>query len=178
MPAAPAVPPTREEVDVGEDQPIGCLANGLWLARRGQMPYAALLSPKERYGQRSGVRLQIAAPAADAGRAAAALFDALEAAVRQARCYRGKILSLEQDSPYSGQASGLKVHRLPPVGEGELVLPAATRELLRRNVTDFVRRRRGESVAPADVAEAAAEMAAPGGEFGTRLLGGPAALPA
>src|SRR5689334_23846137 len=49
-PALP-VPPQYEEVHVGDDAPVRCLKNGLWLLDRGGDRYAVLLSPAGRHGQ-------------------------------------------------------------------------------------------------------------------------------
>jgi hypothetical protein len=69
-----------------------------------------------------------------AGSAGAAVvercFGALEEAVRAARTYRGKILSLEVSSDYSGQSRGINVHRLPTVGRDQVILPERTLRLL------------------------------------------------
>src|SRR5262245_57698389 len=41
---AVSVPPEYEEVDIGEDQPVRCLKNGLWFLREGGRRYVVLLS--------------------------------------------------------------------------------------------------------------------------------------
>jgi hypothetical protein len=38
------VPPQYHAIDIGEDAPIKCLRNGLWLCREGELRYAVLLS--------------------------------------------------------------------------------------------------------------------------------------
>src|SRR5205823_9737909 len=54
-----------------------------------------------------------------------------------------KGLSLEQaEHSYSGESSGITVHRLRPVERDQVILPAKTLELLERNVIQFVRQRR------------------------------------
>jgi hypothetical protein len=69
------------------------------------------------------------------------LFEKLGTAVRASRSYRGKVLSLEEPSRYTGQSQGIKVHKLRGVGREEVILPRATLELLERNVLKFVERR-------------------------------------
>jgi hypothetical protein len=138
------MPPHYEEVDVGEEQPVRCLRVGLWLLRRGGQGYAVLLSPHMQHGQALGVRFQVVtADDAEGVGVADALFKSLESAVHDARSYRGKILSLEREDAYSGQSSGIKVHKLRSVGRDQVILPRKTLDLLDRNVVQFVRRRDG-----------------------------------
>ncbi|MCI0459335.1 MAG: tetratricopeptide repeat protein [Gemmataceae bacterium] len=136
-----AVPPQYEEIDIGEQEPVRCLKGGLWLLEDGAGRFAVLLEPRSRYGG-GDLRFQIATRADPQGACTAQkVFKLLEEAVAQARCYRGKILSLEWADSYSGVASGIKVHRLRPVERDQVILPRATLELLERNVIQFVQRR-------------------------------------
>lgn len=132
-----------EDVDIGEAEPVRCLENGLWLCRAADgTPYSVLLSRHREHGMEAGIRVEISAPAGEAGLATAReAFAALERAVAQSRAYRGKVLSLEQASHYSGMVSGIRVHRLSAVSAEEVILPAATLKLLDRNVFAFVRAR-------------------------------------
>ncbi len=137
-----AVPPHYEEVDIGEERPVRCLRVGLWLLEHDRSKYAVLLSPHVQHGQVLGVRFQIAtADDAEGVRNADSFFKALESAVSDARSYRGKILSLEQDEHYSGQSTGIKVHKLRSVDRDQVILPRRTLDLLDRNVVRFVQRR-------------------------------------
>jgi hypothetical protein len=141
---AVAVPPEYEEVDTGEDQPVRCLKNGLWLLEEPGGRYAVLLSPAGRpYGETTGLQFQVATPNTPEGtRLAQAFFEHLERSVLKAESYRGKVLSLEQaEHSYSGESCGLRVHRLRAVGRDQVILPAATLDLLERNVVRFVRER-------------------------------------
>jgi hypothetical protein len=137
------VPPQYEEIDVGEEQPLRALLCGIWLLRRDGIRFVVLLSPATSYGRTSGVQFQIATANNEAGHEIVRqFFRHLEEAVLRAESYRGKILSLEHDEhSYSGQSSGIKVHRLRHVEREQIILPRATVELLDRNVLDFVRRR-------------------------------------
>jgi len=137
---APTVAPAQYlDVDVGEDRPARCLENGLWLCRAGDLRYAVVLSFHREFRTEAGLRVEVAAPAGEAGTAlAAAVFAEIEAAVNAARSYRGKVLSLDPDIDYRGRAKGVTVHRLQPVARDEVILPAATLELLDRNVLRFV----------------------------------------
>ena len=69
--------------------------------------------------------------------------DELDGFVSQARSYRGKVLSLENRSDYSGRAGAVKVHRLGAVQRDEVILPEKTLRLLERNVHDFIQQRDG-----------------------------------
>ena len=56
-----AVPPTYEEIDIGEEQPVRCLKNGLWLLVSDGTKYAVFLEQyKHRFGQSERVRVQVA----------------------------------------------------------------------------------------------------------------------
>jgi hypothetical protein len=141
-PAVP-VPPQYEEVDVGDEEPVRCLKNGLWLLATDDMRYAVLLAPATRYGQITGVSFQVAVPAGEAGASLTqSFFKHLEEAVLKAQSYRGKILSLEKEEhAYSGQSAGIRVHKLRTVEREQVILPAKTLELLDRNVIGFVQNR-------------------------------------
>ncbi len=135
-------PAHYEEIDVGEDEPVRCLENGLWLLERDGIRLAVYLTTRQEYGQKTGMQLEVAIAAGEQGeRITREIFLQAEAALQEARSYRGKVLSLEQDQRFSGQAVGVTVHRIDPVPREHIVLPAATLELLERNVVHFVRSR-------------------------------------
>lgn len=137
-----AVPAEYEEVDIGESAPVRCLKNGLWLAERGGLRYAVFVSPANRHGEEVGLNFQIAAPQGEAGALLTQeTFKLLEEAVLRSQSYRGKILSLEEGDRYSGKSSGIRVHKLRTVEREQVILPAATIELLDRNVVQFARQR-------------------------------------
>lgn len=143
--AAIAIAPAQyQDVDVGENQPVKCLNNGLWLCRAGDLRYAVMLSFHREYGYEAGMCVEIAVPAGQVGSEfTQRCFSELEAAINASRSYRGKVLSLDADSDYRGRSKGVMVHRLPPVARDEVILPEATLKLLDRNVLSFVRSREG-----------------------------------
>ena len=147
---ARTVPPQFEQVDVGEDEPVRCATNGLWLLSRseedepvdevggGDRP-ALLLEPGGRFAREGGLRIQVAAPATPDGRAAVGAFlKSVGEAVERSDCYRGKILSLERTDRYSGESGGITVHALRRVCREQVILPERTLDLLDRNVLRFV----------------------------------------
>ena len=134
-----AVPPEYAEIDVGEDAPVRRLKFGVWLLRGEGVPFLVLLGLQHdpRY-----LHFQVAAARGAEGQAAVQrFFRYLEDAVQKGACYRGKVLSLEYQEMYSGQSQGIVVHKLKPVRREQVILPAATVELLERNVVQFVRQR-------------------------------------
>ncbi|HAW30988.1 MAG TPA: cell division protein FtsH [Planctomycetaceae bacterium] len=137
------VPPEYEEVSVGEEQPVRVLKIGLWLLEKEGVRFAAFLAPADHYGRVTGVELQVGTPNSPEGtRIAQDFFKHLEQAIQRARSYRGKVLSLEQlEHSYSGESKGITVHQLREVGRDQVILPAATLELLERNVIQFVQQR-------------------------------------
>lgn len=140
---APATAPAQyHEVDIGESAPVRCLDNGVWLCQAERVRFAVLLSSKREYGSSSGTRIEIAVPTGTEGSEfVQRCFAALEDAVRAARSYRGKVLSLEGDAGYRGLAQGVTVHRLPAVQREQVILPELTLTLLDRNVLRFVESR-------------------------------------
>jgi ATP-dependent Clp protease adapter protein ClpS len=140
---APGIAPVQyHEVDIGDSSPVKCLQNGLWLSEAEGRRYAVLLSSHREYSCESGIRVEIALPAGAAGaQFVQHCFSELESAVNAARCYRGKILSLDGDSDYRGSSKGIMVHKLPAVRREDVILPEATLKLLDRNVLSFVGRR-------------------------------------
>ena len=139
---ASSAPPQYEEVDVGEEEPVRCLKNGLWLLADGDARYALMLGQKGFHGHVNGLRLSLATVnSADGTRITQDFFRQLEIAVEKSVSYRGKILSLESNDSYFGQSTGITVHRLKTVARDEVILPAGTLELLDRNIIGFCRRR-------------------------------------
>jgi hypothetical protein len=90
---------------------------GLWFLRRGEHKYVVLLAPAVNLGQVTGLQFQIATVnSPDGTRITQEFFKHLEDSVLKADSYRGKILSLEHaEHSYSGQSSGIKVHKLRTV---------------------------------------------------------------
>ncbi|SEC64316.1 ClpX C4-type zinc finger [Rhizobiales bacterium GAS188] len=137
-------PAQYQDIDIGEAQPAKCLNNGLWLCRAGGLRYAVVLSFHREYGQEAGTCVEIGVPAGEAGSSfVQRCFVELEEAVNASRSYRGKVLSLEGGGDYRGRSKGVTVHRLPPVGRDEVILPEETLKLLDRNVLKFVKSRDG-----------------------------------
>src|SRR6266404_838328 len=137
---AQAIAPAQyHDVDVGESAPVKCLNNGLWLCQTDGLRYAVVLSSHREYGYESGTRIEIAVPAgSDGAEFVQRCFAELESAVNAARCYRGKVLSLDGDADYRGRTRGVMVHKLPSVQREEVILTEATLKLLDRNVLNFV----------------------------------------
>jgi ATP-dependent Clp protease adapter protein ClpS len=137
---AHAIAPAQyHDMDVGESAPVKCLNNGLWLCQTDDLRYAVVLCSHREYGYESGTRIEIAVPAgADGAEFVQRCFSELESAVNDARCYRGKVLSLDGDRDYRGRTRGIMVHKLPSVQREDVILPEATLKLLDRNVLSFV----------------------------------------
>jgi ATP-dependent Clp protease adapter protein ClpS len=109
-------PAQYHDVEVGESAPVKCLNNGLWLCRADDLHHAVVLSSHREYGYESGTRIEIAVPVgADGAAFVQRAFSELESAVNDARCYRGKVLSLDGDRDYHGRTRGIMVHKLPSV---------------------------------------------------------------
>jgi tetratricopeptide (TPR) repeat protein len=134
-----SVPPLYEEINIGEEQPVRCLKNGLWLVEADETRFVVFLEQHTQFHKVEGMRIQVAAPNDPQGfRVSQDFLNRLEEAVQKAESYRGKILSLEQGDNYSGKSSGILVHRLSTVEREQVILPSSTLELLERNVVRFI----------------------------------------
>jgi tetratricopeptide (TPR) repeat protein len=139
---ATSVPPQYEEMDIGEEQPVRCLKNGLWLLSEGKARFAVLLAAAVSFGHRTGLKFQVATVNdPDGTRITGEFFRHLEDSVLKSDCYRGKILSLEMGNRFSGESTGVAVHRLRTVDREAVILPRTTLDLLDRNVLAFARQR-------------------------------------
>jgi len=136
-------PVQHDEVDVGDELPVRCLKNGLWLSRHRGMPSAVLLGPAMQGGRIGGIHVEVAVPVGQAGADfSQEFFRELELRVGSGRTYRGRVLSLESQFNYSGRGGGgVTVHRLRKVGREDVILPARTLALLEHNVESFVANR-------------------------------------
>jgi hypothetical protein len=137
-------PLQHDDIDVGDDRPIRCLRNGLWLSKDEGVPFALLLSPAMQRGGlvTGGVHIELGVPDGEPGLDfSQRFFEDLESLVQAGRTYRGRVISLESDREYSGKGGAVKVHRLRAVRREEVVLPTRTMELLDRNVSGFIRAR-------------------------------------
>ncbi len=133
-----------EDVDIGEDIPIPCLKNGLWLKKEGDFHYAVLCAPYVDYRGDGGITIETAVPPGEKGEEITQLlFRRLEKAVHEAQSYRGKVLSLEQDDRYSGKSSGIKVHKLSGIDRKEIILPDVTLNAIDHNIIRFAEKRQG-----------------------------------
>ncbi len=131
-----------EEIDIGEDEPRRCLVSALWLIERDGARMAVLLSNHEtRMGGQNKI-VEVASLGGDvAQEVIEKLFADLDAAIRTASSYRGKVLSLEQRYAYTGESSGITVHRLEPVDRDAIILPEETLDLIDRSVVRFANHR-------------------------------------
>ena len=131
-----------DDIEVGEGEMIACLKKGLWTGLHNSMPYAVVLGTTNKYGEDSGKTVEIAVPSTSEGEEFAKhLVVQLERSMKNSKCYRGKILSFEQSSRYSGVTTGIKVHSLHAVEREQVILPRATVDLLDRNIIDFIEKR-------------------------------------
>jgi AAA+ superfamily predicted ATPase/ATP-dependent Clp protease adapter protein ClpS len=131
-----------QDVEIGENLPVKCLNNGLWLCREVDLRYAVVLSFHREFGQESGTCVEIAVSSGEEGSLfVQRCFKELEDVINDARSYRGKVLSLDAEADYRGKSKGIMVHRLPDVRRKDVILPEATLKLLDRNVLRFVESR-------------------------------------
>jgi len=139
------VPVQSQEIDVGEDSPIGVFDNALWLVSDNDQLEAAILFEQHVEGRDKPITsIEIVyLPNASGTTFTRQTFIALERAVYESRLYRGKVISLEEGEAYSGRPNTILVHRLPAVAREDLILPNSIMQLLDRNIFGFARSRRG-----------------------------------
>ncbi|MES2888182.1 MAG: ATP-binding protein [Pseudomonadota bacterium] len=135
-------PAQYEDVDIGRGETVSCLKNGLWLMREAAGACAVLLGQHQDYGQSGDLSVEILAAPGEHGVALCArVFNALELRLSKGSCYRGRVLSLEQQDQYSGHAPRIFVHELEAVDRDEVVLPERTLAAVERNVLQFAEQR-------------------------------------
>ncbi|OGQ21927.1 MAG: hypothetical protein A2138_20410 [Deltaproteobacteria bacterium RBG_16_71_12] len=131
-----------DEVDIGDQAPSRCLSRAMWFAERDGMPHVVLLTPKLKYGESNGWRLEIGVPPGTQGDGIVQhYFKTIEAALAAASSYRGKVLSLEASQNARGTSGLVTVHRISGVARDDVILPRSTLELLERNVFRFAEQR-------------------------------------
>ena len=139
--AMQASPAQFQEVDIGGSQSVRCLKNGVWLLKDGGRPYTAVLETSNDYGNDPKLTLEIAGAGAEGLRIADQVFPTIERRLSKDSCYRGRVLSLEQENQWSGRASRITVHEFEPVTREEVILPEATLKAVERNVLSFAAHR-------------------------------------
>ncbi len=128
-----------DEVDIGEQFPARCLTNALWICRSDTTRFAVLIAVGERH-HAEGVTLGIAVPQGESEiNLSHSFLEEIEKLVHESGSYRGKVISLEQGSRYSGKSGAVRVHKLHSVSREDVILPAKTIDLLDRNVTEFIK---------------------------------------
>lgn len=130
------------DVDIGEETPVKCLDNGLWLIENSNQIMGLVLTiPSNHMGQ-NNIQLELVVPVGEKGVDLANQFTAnINRSMKLSRSYRGKILSLDIDKIYFGNSRGVKVHKLKIVEAKDIILEEATLELLERNIINFVKNR-------------------------------------
>lgn len=129
-----------EEVDLGSDERIRCLKNGLWLGGEGDARFAAVYVYDTDYHGNDLLRLEIAVlPGAAGERATQRIHARFDDAIRKAKVLRGRVLSLESDERFG--YAGFKVHALPAIARDGFILPESTLALIDSNIIRFAAQR-------------------------------------
>ncbi|WP_129778012.1 AAA family ATPase [Peristeroidobacter soli] len=134
-------PVQRFDVDIGTDQPFSAISNGLWLFEVDGEPVGVILSrlvePRARYSIVEVITLPQSVSFTTS------LFETLTNAAKTSQLYRGKTLSFESASDYSGMRSDMLVHRVPPVSRDKVILEDATLQRVERHVLEHIYHRQG-----------------------------------
>lgn len=132
-----------QDLDVGEEEPFAALKDGLWLFRVQDVPVAILLSRYNDFFSNSQLtQVEIAYVPGDASSAFARDFlQRVQAAGEVSRLYRGKVLSFEAGSDYSGMRAEMLVHKLPKVARDDVILAEEAMARLDQHVFEFDRHR-------------------------------------
>jgi len=135
-------PISYEEIDIGEPEPVRCQQNGLWLLEADDEPYAVVLARESDYAGGFSIHLEVCGMQGEAiVEITRKVFDQIEAKIRAAQSYRGKVLSLEQSPHYGGSSTGITVHKIQPVRSKEIILPEKTLNELDRTIIRFCEKR-------------------------------------
>jgi AAA+ superfamily predicted ATPase len=137
-----AAPAQYEDVNIGGGETIPCLKNGVWLLHDRGVAYVVILAQQDDYGRGSNIIVEVAAPPGEiALELCTEVFHSLEQRLSRESCYRGRIISLEQQYQYSGRASRITVHELENVTRTDVILPESTLNTVERNVLKFAAQR-------------------------------------
>jgi AAA+ superfamily predicted ATPase len=140
--AVEAAPAEYEDVSIGRGETVRCLKNGLWLIREEAGKYAVLVTQQNEYGRSGDMTVEILVVPGEQGIALCThAFAALELRLSKGSCYRGRVLSLEQQDQYSGHAPRVFVHELGAVARDDVILPELTLAAVDRNVLKFAEQR-------------------------------------
>jgi hypothetical protein len=140
--AVEAAPAQYQDVDIGSGETVHCLKNGVWFLADQLGPYTVVVSQNDNYGRRGDLIVEIAVPPGEAGlRLSTQVFNALEKRLSAGSCYRGRVLSLEQENQFAGHVPRICVHSLDAVSRDELILPEATLQAVERNILGFAQQR-------------------------------------
>lgn len=136
-------PLQSQDMDVGEAEPFPALSNGLWLFQVEGRPVAVLLSNYIDFSVKAKFsQVEIATlPDPVSLRFAQAFLSAIQVAGANSTLYRGKVLSFEAGSDYSGMRAPMQVHKLHHVPREAVILDAGTMARLDRHVFEFDRHR-------------------------------------
>ncbi|MDR3182279.1 MAG: AAA family ATPase [Planctomycetaceae bacterium] len=136
------MPLKYNEVDIGEEKPIRCLNNVLYLWYEGSVPMALLLI-EDGSQQVQMLYVDIAVPKnCQAGPEIEQIMKRLEEAIKGCESYKRKIISFESSSlNFGASETQIKVHHLRQVEREQLILPEKTIDLLERNLLHFVEKR-------------------------------------
>jgi len=136
--AATIAPARFDEIEIGEDDPARCLRNGLWIGEEDNTKFALLLDLKRDFMGSDSVHIEVVVPPGEtSNQITRRFFNELEKGVNEASAYRGKVISLEREHPYSGKSTEILVHKLPEVTREDIILPKRTLELLDRSIVEF-----------------------------------------
>jgi cell division protease FtsH len=134
-----------DSFDVGDGQQLPCIQHALWMLESADARLAILWTSTTTHkgcGYETKLCLNVAHLAEKrAADLSAAFFHHVETAVQKATTYRGKVLSLENNTSYSGRECGITIHKLRSVSREDVILPETTIRLLDRNVLRFIAQR-------------------------------------
>ncbi len=128
-------PVEYKQVDIDVDRQMQCVQDGLHLI---ESPSGRLVAHIHSQRIVQGLALEVLGPSKET---CAGFIEAVHEKMKSANVFRGKVVSLERDAEARGgrAPAQVKFHRLPPVREEEIILPAATKSLIERNTVGFYR---------------------------------------
>jgi hypothetical protein len=132
--AIPEGPVDYVNFRLADDQPLSCVQLGLYFVRHGEARLVVLVAGPVFAGPRQGLRIEVAATAADD---AQAFLEEVRRDMLRLNVYRGHVISLSPGQMGMGPQSLVAFHRLPPVGRADVVLAEGLLERIERHTAVF-----------------------------------------
>jgi hypothetical protein len=122
------------DIGLGEEETVTCVKSGLMLVEDGEERLVVLINSGDSGLNRGQIRVEVMAPAREQ---AERFLAELRRGLRERNVYRGRVISLRQEA--SHQPIEIRVHSLPAIERGDIILPSGILERVERHTIGFSR---------------------------------------